>query len=75
MKSAHLAFGALAPIFSSFAFATPPAAPVVTVGATVGKGAGASQYQNSKGVFISVKSKSEGLALSLGLGGVEVTLD
>ena len=47
----------------------------VTIGAAVGKGAGASQYQNSKGVFISVKSKSEGLALSLGLAAVEVTMD
>ncbi|HYH40645.1 MAG TPA: DUF1134 domain-containing protein [Burkholderiales bacterium] len=47
----------------------------MTIGATVGKGKGASQYQNSKGVFISVKSKSEGLALSLGTGGVEVTMD
>jgi len=47
----------------------------VTIGATVGKGAGASQYQNGKGVFISVKSKSQGVALSLGAGGVEVTMD
>jgi hypothetical protein len=44
----------------------------ITAGATIGKGAGASQYQNGKGVFIQVKSKSEGLALTLGLGGVEV---
>jgi len=42
------------------------------IGATVGKGAGGSQFQNDKGVFISVKSKSEGLALSLGVGGVDV---
>jgi hypothetical protein len=47
----------------------------VTIGAAVGKGAGGSQYQNPKGVFISVKSKSEGLGLSLGLGAVEVTMD
>ena len=47
----------------------------VTIGATVGKGAGGSQYQNGKGVFISVKSKSEGLGLSLGVGAVEVTLE
>jgi hypothetical protein len=45
------------------------------IGAALGKGAGGSQYQNSKGVFISVKSKSGGVALSLGLGGVEVTMD
>ena len=44
----------------------------VTIGATVGAGAGGSQYENNKGVFISVKSKSEGLALSLGLGAVSV---
>ena len=46
-----------------------------TIGAAVGKGVGGSQYQNQKGVFISVKSKSEGVGLSLGLGAVEVTLD
>jgi hypothetical protein len=45
-----------------------------TIGAALGKGAGGSQYENHKGVFISVKSKTEGLALNLGLGGVEVTL-
>ena len=45
-----------------------------TIGATLGKGLGGSQYENNKGVFISVKSKTEGLALNLGLGGVEVTL-
>jgi hypothetical protein len=44
----------------------------IGAGATLGKGAAASQYQNSKGVFIQVKSKSEGLAVTLGLGGVEV---
>ena len=43
-----------------------------TLGATLGKGAGASQYENNKGVFLKVQSKSEGLALTLGLGGVQV---
>lgn len=43
-----------------------------TMGATIGKGAGASQYENNKGVFLKVTSKSEGLALTLGLGGVQV---
>ena len=43
-----------------------------TAGATIGKGAGASQYENNKGVFLKVQSKSEGLALTLGLGGVQV---
>jgi hypothetical protein len=47
----------------------------ITAGATLGAGVGASQYQNGKGVFLSVKSKSEGVALSLGAGGVEVTMD
>jgi hypothetical protein len=45
-----------------------------TIGAALGKGVGGSQYENNKGVFISVKSKTEGVALNLGLGGVEVTL-
>ena len=43
-----------------------------TAGATIGKGAGVSQYENNKGVFLKVSSKSEGLALTLGLGGVQV---
>src|SRR3954470_4626734 len=34
-----------------------------TIGLTLGAGKGASQYQNGAGVFISVKSKSEGVAL------------
>jgi hypothetical protein len=45
-----------------------------TIGATVGKGLGGSQYENNKGVFLSVKSKTEGLALNLGLGGVQVEM-
>lgn len=44
----------------------------VGAGATVGKGVGASQYENQKGVFLNVKSKTEGLGLSLGAGGVQI---
>jgi hypothetical protein len=43
-----------------------------TIGAALGAGAGASQYQNDKGVFLSVKSKTEGVALNMGLGAVQV---
>jgi hypothetical protein len=43
-----------------------------SIGATVVKGGQGSQYQNDKGVFISVKSKTEGIGLSLGLAGVQV---
>lgn len=44
-----------------------------TIGAAVGAGVGGSQYENNKGVFISVKSKTEGVALNLGLAGVQVS--
>ena len=44
----------------------------VTIGATVVAGAGGSQYENNKGVFLSVRSKSEGVGLSLGLAAVQV---
>ena len=44
----------------------------VTIGAAVVGGAGASQYENNKGVFVSVKSKTEGVGLNLGLGAVQV---
>ena len=44
----------------------------VTIGAAVGAGAGGSQYENQKGVFVKVRSKTEGLALNLGLGAVTV---
>ena len=47
----------------------------VSAGMTLGAGAGGSQYQNGKGVFISMKSKTEGVGLSLGAGGIQVTLD
>ena len=45
----------------------------VTIGATAGTaGGGGSQYENDKGVYVRVKSKSEGLALNLGLGVIKV---
>ena len=45
-----------------------------TIGAALGPGAGGSQYENNKGVFIKVRSKSEGVGLNLGLGVVSITL-
>ena len=45
-----------------------------TVGAALGPGFGGSQYENNKGVFINVRSKSEGVGLNLGLGVVSITL-
>jgi hypothetical protein len=47
----------------------------IGVGATLGKGKGSSSFENSKGVIISVKSKSDGLALSMGVSSITVTLD
>jgi hypothetical protein len=44
----------------------------VSAGATLGAGAGASQFENNKGVFLDVKSKTEGVGLSLGLSGVQI---
>lgn len=43
-----------------------------TIGATVGKGKGGGEFENSKGVVIRLKAKSKGVALSLGTGGIEV---
>ena len=43
-----------------------------TLGAALGEGAGASQYENNKGVFLKVRSKSEGVGLNLGLGAVTI---
>jgi hypothetical protein len=45
----------------------------VSMGAALGKGVGGSQYENGKGVFLSVSSKTEGVALNLGAGAVQVT--
>jgi hypothetical protein len=44
----------------------------LTIGATAVKGKGAATFQNTKGVVVSVKSKSDGVALSLGVSGFEV---
>jgi hypothetical protein len=44
----------------------------VTAGATLGAGAGASSFENNKGVYLSVRSKTEGVGLSLGLSGVTI---
>jgi hypothetical protein len=44
----------------------------VSIGATLGAGAGGSQFENNKGVFLSVKSKTEGIGLSLGVSGVQI---
>jgi hypothetical protein len=46
----------------------------ITAGAAVGAGGGLSQYENDKGVYVAVKSKTEGVALNMGLGVVEVSL-
>jgi len=46
----------------------------VTIGATAVKGKGAANFQNSKGVIVSVKQKSDGLMLGLGISGFEVKM-
>lgn len=43
-----------------------------TIGAALVAGGGGSQYENNKGVYVRVRSKSEGVALNLGLGAVQV---
>ena len=45
-----------------------------TIGAALGPGVGGSQYENNKGVYIKVRSKTEGVALNMGLGVVTITL-
>jgi len=45
-----------------------------TAGITAVKGKGAATFENSKGVVVSVKQKSDGLMLGLGISGFEVTL-
>jgi len=45
----------------------------VGAGATAVKGVGSSQFENSKGVILTVKSKTEGAALSLGANAVSIT--
>lgn len=46
----------------------------VTAGMTVVKGKGAATFQNEKGVVVSVKQKSDGAMLGLGISGFVVTL-
>jgi hypothetical protein len=46
----------------------------VSAGGALGAGAGVSQFENDKGVYLAVKSKTEGVALNMGLGAVQVSL-
>lgn len=46
----------------------------ITAGVTAVKGKGAATFENGKGVVVSVKQKSDGLMLGLGITGFEVTL-
>ena len=46
----------------------------VTAGAALVKGVGASRYQNTKGVYLSLTEKSSGAELSLGISIFEVAL-
>jgi len=45
----------------------------VTMAATAVKGKGPASYQNSKGAYLGVRAKTEGVALSLGASGFEVS--
>jgi lipid-binding SYLF domain-containing protein len=47
----------------------------VDAGGTFVKGGGASSFENSKGVIMSLKSKSKGAALVLGMDGLEIEFD
>jgi hypothetical protein len=44
------------------------------IGATVGKGKSSIGLNNSKGVYIELKSSNKGLALSTGVDGMKITL-
>ena len=46
----------------------------VAASGTLVKGGGVSQYENTKGVFLDLRSKSEGVALNLGITAVTVEL-
>jgi len=46
----------------------------LTAGATAAKGVGTASFQNNRGVYMSVKERSTGLALSLGIGVMDVQL-
>ncbi len=45
------------------------------VGLTVGKGKAGAWLKNDKGVYIHLRGNTEGLALSAGVEGVEITMD
>jgi len=47
----------------------------IDAGGTFVKGGGASGFENSKGVIMSLKSKSKGAALVLGMDGLEIELE
>jgi len=46
----------------------------LTAGATAAKGIGTASFQNNRGVYMSMKERATGLALSLGIGVMEVEL-
>ena len=46
-----------------------------TIGATAVKGAGAGTLENNKGVILTLKGKTTGLALSLGASGISIQLE
>ncbi|MGZ9006541.1 MAG: hypothetical protein ACXW20_22440, partial [Burkholderiales bacterium] len=47
---------------------------LVTAGATLGAGAGVSQYENNKGVFMAMISKTKGVDFNLGFGAVTIAI-
>ena len=47
----------------------------IGIGAAIGAGKGSSSFQNNKGVVVSVKSKTEGMALNMGVSAVDVKLN
>ncbi|MCP4284861.1 MAG: DUF1134 domain-containing protein [Gammaproteobacteria bacterium] len=46
-----------------------------TIGATAAKGKGAATLENAQGVVMSLKAKSTGLALSLGVSGISIEME
>ena len=46
----------------------------LTAGAALVEGAGVSQFENSKGVVLTVSSKTKGAALNLGVGAINIEL-
>jgi hypothetical protein len=47
----------------------------IGLGAALVKGGGNSHFKNDKGVVVSIKSKSDGLALNMGVGSATVEMD